>query len=118
MTPADKQIARCSRDHESIKHESGDLYSSLYSNDCKLFLISQSQTNHWLVTRQSHGTLLSCSGIVSEKSSSIEGHSYIAASYVKYIESAGGRVVPIMYPIGWVWLVIRFINLTRHKVIT
>lgn len=26
------------------------------------------------------------------------GKSYIAASYVKYIESAGGRVVPIRYP--------------------
>ena len=58
----------------------------------------------------SHDPLLSCSGIVSEKSSSISGHSYIAASYVKYIESAGGRVVPIMYPIGWVWLVIRLLT--------
>ena len=36
-------------------------------------------------------------GIVSETTT--EGHSYIAASYVKYIESAGARVVPIMYPI-------------------
>lgn len=35
-------------------------------------------------------------GIVSETTT--EGHSYIAASYVKYIESAGARVVPIMYP--------------------
>jgi len=26
------------------------------------------------------------------------GPTYIAASYVKYIESAGGRVVPIRYP--------------------
>lgn len=33
-------------------------------------------------------------GIVSETTT--EGHSYIAASYVKYIESAGARVVPII----------------------
>ena len=26
------------------------------------------------------------------------GPTYIAASYIKYIESAGGRVVPIRYP--------------------
>ena len=26
------------------------------------------------------------------------GKSYIAADYVKYIEAAGGRVVPIPYP--------------------
>ena len=27
------------------------------------------------------------------------GPTYIAASYIKYIESAGGRVVPIKYPL-------------------
>ena len=27
------------------------------------------------------------------------GPTYIAASYIKYIESAGGRVVPIRYPL-------------------
>lgn len=26
------------------------------------------------------------------------GDFYIAASYIKFIESAGGRVVPILYP--------------------
>ena len=26
------------------------------------------------------------------------GPTYIAASYIKYIESAGGRVIPIRYP--------------------
>lgn len=26
------------------------------------------------------------------------GRFYIAASYVKYVEAAGGRVVPILYP--------------------
>lgn len=36
-------------------------------------------------------------GIVSEKDYDNPGHTYIAASYVKYIESAGARVVPIMY---------------------
>ena len=36
-------------------------------------------------------------GIVSEELQSGNG-SYIAASYVKYIESAGGQVVPILYP--------------------
>lgn len=36
-------------------------------------------------------------GIVSEEVKS-ENMSYIAASYVKFIESAGGRVVPILYP--------------------
>ena len=35
-------------------------------------------------------------GIVSEQYN--HTHSYIAASYVKFIESAGGRVVPILYP--------------------
>ena len=34
-------------------------------------------------------------GVVSERKG--EG-SYIAASYVKYLESAGARVVPILYP--------------------
>ena len=36
-------------------------------------------------------------GIVSEELSSGKA-SYIAASYVKYIESAGARVVPVLYP--------------------
>ena len=35
-------------------------------------------------------------GIVTEKHGT--NRSYIAASYVKYIESAGARVVPILYP--------------------
>ena len=35
-------------------------------------------------------------GIVTEKHGT--NQSYIAASYVKYIESAGARVVPILYP--------------------
>ena len=53
-------------------------------------------------------TLSSCddllSGIVSGLSKDIEeNHTSIVASYVKFVESAGGRVVPIMYPIGWVW---------------
>ena len=39
-------------------------------------------------------------GIVSENYHEIPGgHTYIAASYVKYIESAGARVVPILYPL-------------------
>ena len=29
------------------------------------------------------------------------GPTYIVASYIKYIESAGGRVVPIRYPLLW-----------------
>ena len=43
----------------------------------------------------------SYSGILSQDSSekfSKYGKSYIASSYVKYIESAGARVVPIRYP--------------------
>ena len=36
-------------------------------------------------------------GIVSEEVPSGKS-SYIAASYVKYVESAGGQVVPILYP--------------------
>ena len=36
-------------------------------------------------------------GVVSEHRYS-GGGSYIAASYVKFIESAGGRVAPILYP--------------------
>ena len=36
-------------------------------------------------------------GILSQKEKN-EDYSYIAASYVKFIESAGARVVPIMYP--------------------
>jgi gamma-glutamyl hydrolase len=35
-------------------------------------------------------------GIVSEETHNHPGHSYIAASYVKFIESAGGQVVPIL----------------------
>lgn len=48
-------------------------------------------------------------GIVSERlytsssnnSTSVhsKAQSYIVASYVKFIESAGGRVVPILYPL-------------------
>ena len=43
----------------------------------------------------------SYSGILSQDSSekfAKYGKSYIASSYVKYIESAGARVVPIRYP--------------------
>ena len=32
------------------------------------------------------------------------GSQLIAASYVKFIESAGGRMVPILYPL-FIWLV-------------
>lgn len=35
-------------------------------------------------------------GILSEPSDSSHGNAYIAASYIKYIESAGGRAVPIL----------------------
>ncbi|KAF2070281.1 hypothetical protein CYY_008400 [Polysphondylium violaceum] len=39
-------------------------------------------------------------GILSQPSYSSQGSQYIAASYVKYIESAGARVVPILYDIS------------------
>lgn len=45
--------------------------------------------------------IFSYSGIFSLDSSekfAKHGKSYIASSYVKYIESAGARVVPIRYP--------------------
>ena len=45
-------------------------------------------------THNTHAT--QNTGIVSEKYRTDQ--SYIAASYVKYLESAGGRVIPIMYP--------------------
>ena len=38
------------------------------------------------------------SGVVSQKHSDSSNFSYIAASYVKFLESAGARVVPILYP--------------------
>ena len=39
------------------------------------------------------------SGVVSQKHSESSTGSYVAASYVKFLESAGARVVPILYPI-------------------
>ena len=42
--------------------------------------------------------VLHYTGIVSEPVYGTQGESYIAASYVKFIESAGARVVPILYP--------------------
>jgi len=39
-------------------------------------------------------------GILSQPSYGSQGSQYIAASYVKYIESAGARVVPILYDIS------------------
>ena len=43
------------------------------------------------------------SGILAQNTGSFMnktfGPTYIAASYIKYIESAGGRVVPIKYPL-------------------
>lgn len=44
---------------------------------------------------QSQGPVI---GILSQDSGQYNpGSSYIAASYIKFIESAGGRVVPILY---------------------
>ena len=41
----------------------------------------------------------SFAGVVSQTRSG-SSEPYIAASYVKYLESAGARVVPILYPVG------------------
>ena len=47
--------------------------------------------------RATHQHISLPAGIVSEEVSSGKS-SYIAASYVKYVESAGAQVVPILYP--------------------
>lgn len=43
------------------------------------------------------------------------GPRYIAASYIKYIESAGGRVVPILYPLKI--QVIQYIIIIQHNLL-
>ena len=52
-------------------------------------------TTHMHITH-THNTRAHNTGIVMEKHGTSQ--SYIAASYVKYLESAGARVVPILYP--------------------
>ena len=42
------------------------------------------------------------------------GTQYVAASYVKFIESAGGRMVPVLYPFISVNTFLKLIRKTRY----
>ena len=48
-------------------------------------------------SKTASGTTRPIVGVLTQPTSSAEGTSYIAASYVKYLESAGARVVPIFH---------------------
>lgn len=49
-----------------------------------------------------HNLRLYFQGVLTQETDrnvTIFGRQYVAASYVKFIESAGGRMVPILYPL-------------------
>ena len=65
--------------------------------------------------------LYSFAGILAQNTGSFMnktfGPTYIVASYVKYIESAGGRVVPIRYPLKQIANNIMFVAFTGLSLI-
>lgn len=58
-----------------------------------------------------HNLRLYFQGVLTQETDrnvTIFGRQYVAASYVKFIESAGGRMVPILYPLQILYFAILY----------
>ena len=65
-----------------------------------------------------HNLCLYFQGVLTQETDrnvTIFGRQYVAASYVKFIESAGGRMVPILYPLQTLYFAIYIIFIIHYK---